>query len=124
MTNITTLSDEQIDEEWFDVYALKINYVAKARVFARAVLALADEQHKAEIAALKDRISFMGDELAIEVNWRNKACDASDDALMRLIAALAELDALRISDRIKTENCEALRADAFTAAIDAARSKA
>lgn len=92
--------------------------------FARAILALTDEKHRAEIADLKNRISFMGDELAIEVNWRNKACDASDDALMRLIAALAELDALRISDRIKTENCEALRADAFTAAIDAARSKA
>ena len=31
------LTDEQIDEEWFEIHALPINNVAKARLLARAI---------------------------------------------------------------------------------------
>ena len=34
---LVPLTDDQIDEEWFDVHTLPVNNVAKARLFARAI---------------------------------------------------------------------------------------
>lgn len=75
------LTDEKIDEEWFEVHHLSINNVAKARLFARTIETIATDSLLQHIAELKQT----NQAFAERQNWWNERIVELEQALeMRL----------------------------------------
>lgn len=84
---MTMLTDEQIDEEWFEVHHLSINNVAKARLFAHAIESAACADRDARIAELEQR----NRDLHEDVQRFKEHALSEKDARMALERELAEV---------------------------------
>lgn len=74
------LTDELIDEEWFEVHHLNINNAAKAKLFARAIESAACAERDARIAELLANEKVLLSQVQGHTEWRERIVKASEQA--------------------------------------------